>query len=250
MKIYQLKTLFFFIGSLFFFYSVLFASEDLPIIVVDPGHGMNDSGATGYFKTTEKEITLALANRFIQIASHKYHIILTHEKDTFKSLLDRTATANHHQALAFISLHVGASFRLESKGLATYYWQPSVGELFFESLSKNNNYTDRFSQQPPLWDYLQQYHLKSSKILAKTIHNSILSEIELNDRKITGAPIFILNGADMPAILIEIANIKRPKDENNLMRDAFLDKIVRGISRGLDQFIKKNDYGSQKYLQY
>ncbi|MBF0450671.1 MAG: N-acetylmuramoyl-L-alanine amidase [Candidatus Magnetomorum sp.] len=245
--IIQQKIIFFFFLGLFSA-SLTFGSDDLPVIVIDPGHGGTDQGATGYYKSTEKQITLTLAHCVIKHLTNKCHVILTREQDTFITLLARTEKANYVQPMAFISFHVGASFRLQPEGIGTYYWQPSQGESFFDDMLKKND--DKDVQYPPLWDHLQRYHLNSSKLLAGIIHHSILSEVDVYDRKVNGAPLFLLAGADMPAILIEIGYITRPKEEKNLLRLPFLDKIAQGIARGLEQFIEKNAYGMQTDLQY
>jgi N-acetylmuramoyl-L-alanine amidase len=164
-------------------------------------------------------------------------------------LIERTAIANHSQAIAFISLHVGASYRLHPQGIRTYFWQSGQGENFYKELYINDIHSD-IGNQLLLWDHIQHYHLNSSKILANCVHNSILSQVNLNNRMIGGAPLFVLTGANMPAILIEVAYISRPKSENNLSRIPFLDKIARGIVLGVDLFLQKNAYDIKTNLHF
>jgi len=223
-------------------------ADDRPIIVIDPGHGGTDSGATGYYKSVEKNITLTLAKRIALQMNDHYEIILTRKTDTYVPLIERTAIANNAQAIALISLHVGASFRLYPHGIRTYYWQSEQGENFFNQMNDENQ--THFGNQPLLWDNIQRYHLNSSKLLAKCIHTSILSQINMLDRQIAGAPLFVLTGADMAAILIEIEFISRPKSENNLLRIPYMDKIARGISLGMDQFLKKIEFDSKRSLHF
>jgi len=219
---------------------------DLPLIVIDPGHGGKNTGATGYHQSSEKKITLTLASRIAKQLKGQCEVLLTRKTDSHIPLLERTSMANNAQPMAFISLHVGASFRLYPKGVRTYYWQSGQGESFYEhSITETES-----DNHPLLWDHLQRYHLNSSKSLAQCVHNSILSHVNLYNRKIVGAPLFVLAGADMPAILIEIANITRPKSEKRLLHTPFLDKIARGITHGIDQFIKKNAYNLKTDLHY
>jgi N-acetylmuramoyl-L-alanine amidase len=225
------------------------SADDLPLIVLDPGHGGTDSGAKGYYQSTEKKITLTLAKRIaLQMKDH-YDVLLTRETDEYVPLIERTAIANHAQAIAFISLHVGASFRLNPQGIRTYYWQSGQGEIYYNDIQNDDSHSS-FENQPLLWDHLQRYHLVSSKLLAKCVHNSILSQISLYDRRIGGCPLFVLTGADMPAILIEIAYISRPKSENNLLRIPYLDKIAYGIFLGMEQFLRKNEFDSKTNLHF
>ncbi|KPA15125.1 N-acetylmuramoyl-L-alanine amidase [Candidatus Magnetomorum sp. HK-1] len=247
---FHLKSLVFFV-CLFFSATVSIGSDDLPTIIIDPGHGGTDSGAIGYYQSTEKQITLTLASRIVLYLANKCHVILTREKDTYISLLDRTAKANYTQPMAFISLHLGASYRFEPEGIGTYYWQPSQGVNFFDDiLKKQNDQNGHDNSGPLLWDHMQRYHLNSSKFLAQTVHSCILSEVEIYDRKVRGAPLFVLAGADMPAILIEIGYISRPKEEKKLLRQAYLNKIAQGFAHGIDQFIEKISYGIETSLQY
>jgi N-acetylmuramoyl-L-alanine amidase len=242
---------FFFESALFIIilcYSGAFA-DDLPLIVIDPGHGGKDKGASGYYQSTEKQITLALANRIQKQMNDRYNVVLTREKDEYVPLFERTAIANNAQALAFISLHVGASFRLYPQGLRTFVWQSGQGENYYKNELKAGNEIIP-EKRPLLWDHLQRYHLNDSKLLAKCVHNNVLSQINLFDRKIGEAPLLVLAGADMPAIVIEIAYISRPQSENNLSRIPYLDKIARGISLGIDLFFKKNSFDLKKSLQF
>jgi len=224
-------------------------ADDLPLIVLDPGHGGTDTGAKGYYQSTEKKITLTLARRIALHMKNHYDVLLTRETDDYVPLIERTAIANHAQAIAFISLHVGASFRLNPQGIRTYYWQSGQGENYYSDIPNNDTDPNK-GTQPLLWDHLQRYHVVSSKMLAKCVHNSILSQISIYDRKIGGCPLFVLTGADMPAILIEIAYISRPKSENNLLRIPYLDKIARGISLGVEQFLRKNTFDSKTPLHF
>jgi len=242
----------------FFFKATIFVSlifcagavaQDLPTIVIDPGHGGTDKGATGYYQSTEKKITLTLANRIQMQMKAEYNVILTRKTDVHVPLLERTAIANQAQALAFISLHVGASFRLYPQGIRTFYWQSGQGENYFSNALKTGN-DIQTEKRPLLWDHLQRYHLSSSKLLAECVHNNILSQINLYDRKIGGAPLLILTGADMPAIVIEFAYISRPKSENNLSRIPYLDRLARGIALGVELFFKKNTFDLKTSLQF
>jgi N-acetylmuramoyl-L-alanine amidase len=219
------------------------------MIVIDPGHGGTDTGAKGYYQSTEKQITLTLAKRIVLQMRDRYDVILTRETDDYIPLIERTAIANHSQAIAFISLHVGASYRLHPQGIRTYFWQSGQGENFYKELYINDIHSD-IGNQLLLWDHIQHYHLNSSKILANCVHNSILSQVNLNNRMIGGAPLFVLTGANMPAILIEVAYISRPKSENNLSRIPFLDKIARGIVLGVDLFLQKNAYDIKTNLHF
>ena len=245
--IYFFQTIIFII--IFIFSNTSASADDLPLIVLDPGHGGTDVGATGYYQSTEKKLTLTLANRITLQLKDRYDVLLTRKTDDYVPLIERTAIANHAQAIAFISLHVGASFRLYPQGIRTYYWQSGQGENFFQNTLKNDH-DKTFVNQPLIWDHLQRYHLNSSKLLAKCVHTSILSQIDIYDRNIGRAPLFVLTGADMPAILIEVAYISRPKSENNLLRIPYLDKIARGIALGIDQFLKKNAFDLKTNLHF
>ena len=98
--------------------------EDMPLVVIDPGHGGNDAGARSPNHTLEKTITLNLARILAQQLKVRYRVILTRNEDYGLDLAARTAVANHANAEIFISLHTGSSFIHNINEAAVYFYLP------------------------------------------------------------------------------------------------------------------------------
>ena len=93
------------------------------IVVLDPGHGGSESGATGPSGLREKEITLDLARGLKQFLGREggLHVVLTRDEDRAIGLDERTAIANHNRADLFVSIHVNSSPRSSATGAETYF---------------------------------------------------------------------------------------------------------------------------------
>jgi len=209
-------------------------------IVIDPGHGGYDKGARGPDGTFEKTVTMELARVLALGLEKTYKVILTRTDDYWVDILKRTATANHLNADMFISIHTGGSFLHQASGISLYYYEKSSTSAFMletESMegSKNSNFKEQ-------WSNVQGRHQKNSKVLAERILNSLKEKIgekvEYN-AQIQGAPLMVLEGADTPAILIEIGYITNPKEEKSLNDINVLSDIAEKIKNGIDVFFEK-----------
>lgn len=204
-------------------------------IVLDPGHGGYDNGARGLDGTLEKTVTLNFVRILAEELKKTYNVVLTRTDDYWVDALTRTATANHLNADLFISIHTGGSFLHQAGGISLYYYNkasnPDLG-LATES-SKGFKSID-----PQVWSCIQNRHQKASKILAELILKD-LDEPKKFQTEIQGAPLMVLEGADMPAVLIEIGYISNPVDEKSLGNIEVLTRIAAGIRNGIDDFFEK-----------
>jgi N-acetylmuramoyl-L-alanine amidase len=209
-------------------------------IVLDPGHGGYDKGAEGPDGTFEKSVTMEFAQVLALELKKAYNVILTRTDDYWVDLLTRTAMANHQNADMFISIHTGGSFLHQAKGMSLYYYEKSSKLALMpgtESLeeSKNSNFNE-------LWSNIQIRHQHNSKILAERILEDLKEKVGEKveySADIQGAPLLVLEGADMPAILIEIGYITNPKEEKSLNDINVLTDIAEKIKKGIDDFFEK-----------
>jgi N-acetylmuramoyl-L-alanine amidase len=218
------------------------ASDHLPdsirqkIIVLDPGHGGYDNGAKGPDGVLEKTATMEFARVLAEELNKTYEVVLTRTDDYFVDLLSRTATANHLDADLFISIHTGGSFLHQASGISLYYYEKA-------SILGFGPETDAMEtlKQTPLqatWSDIQNKHQKASKTLAELIQNRI-NETPQFKTDIQGAPLMVLEGADMPAVLIEIGYITNPIDEKSLSDISSLTDIADRIKSGINDFFQK-----------
>jgi len=209
-------------------------------IVIDPGHGGYDKGAKGPDGTFEKNVTMELARVLAAELEKTYKVIITRTDDYWIDILKRTAMANHLNADMFISIHTGGSFLHQASGISLYYYEKvSTSALMLETESMEGTKISNFKER---WSNVQGRHQKNSKIFAERILNSLKKKIgktvEYNT-EIQGAPLMVLEGADTPAILIEIGYITNPKEEKSLNDINVLSDIAEKIKNGIDDFFEK-----------
>jgi len=210
------------------------------IIVLDPGHGGYDKGAQGPDGTFEKTVTMELARVLALELEKTYTVVLTRTDDYWIDILKWTAMANHLNADMFISIHAGGSFLHQASGMSLYYYEKvSTSARMVETESMEESKSSNFKER---WSNIQGRHQKNSKVLAERILNSLkgkrVEKVEYN-AQIQGAPLLVLEGADMPAILIEIGYITNPKEEKSLNDIIVLTFLAQKIKKGIDDFFKK-----------
>lgn len=205
-------------------------------IVIDPGHGGYDKGARGPDGTFEKAVTMEFAQVLALALEKTYKVVLTRTDDYWVDIPTRTAMANHLNADMFISIHTGGSFLHQAKGMSLYYYEKATtSPLMLETESKASNIKE-------LWSNIQGRHQKSSKVLAEDILNSLkekMGETVEHNPEIQGAPLMVLEGADTPAVLIEIGYITNPKEEKSLNDIVLLSFLAQKIKKGIDDFFEK-----------
>lgn len=209
-------------------------------IAIDPGHGGYDKGARGPDGTFEKTVTMELARVLALELEKTYNVILTRTDDYWIDILKRTAMANHLNADMFISIHTAGSFLHQASGISLYYYEKSsTSALMLETESMEESKSSNFKEQ---WSYVQGRHQKNSEVLAERILNNLKEKIGENveyNAQIQGAPLMALEGADTPAILIEIGYITNPKEEKSLNDINVLSDIAEKIKNGIDIFFEK-----------
>jgi N-acetylmuramoyl-L-alanine amidase len=203
------------------------------IVVLDPGHGGRDKGSRGASGIDEKTVTLDLARMIAAELENRFEIILTRTDDYWLDPAGRTNMANHLKADLFISLHAGGSFLHQAAGMALFYFKPAWAA---DSETAKPIPGDGL---PVEWENIQKRHSESSKSLASLVHNCLLEQRKNLKSEIKGAPIEVLKGADMPAILIELGYLTNPADEKALCESDARSALVKGIACAIDDFFKK-----------
>ncbi len=209
------------------------------IIVLDPGHGGPDRGARGADGAIEKTITLRLAQMIAAELKNKYRPVLTRAGDYRLNIPDRTAVANHLGADLFVSIHVGGSFLHKASGITVYYFKEMSGsDITFEGVTSETYISDN---DQTTWDDIQKRHITRSRALAKSMQAQINDMIKHMEIRIEGAPLVVLSGADMPAILIEIGYISNPGEEEKLCDTQILSEFAKTISKAIDNFLSEKN---------
>ncbi|ULO03451.1 N-acetylmuramoyl-L-alanine amidase [Campylobacter sp. RM12651] len=221
------------------------------LITLDAGHGGKDVGATA-FGRYEKNITLSIVLKLEKALKNKgYKVFLTRKKDVYINLRDRTKMANDKKSDLFISIHansIGDKTKFDKiYGIETYFLSPARSERSKNAAAIENksdieemNY---FSKQTFL-NFLNREKIISSNKLAIDIQGGILNNIPKGYLKRDGgvkeAPFWVLVGALMPAVLIEVGYISHPIEGKNIADSAYQDYLVNGIVNGIESYFVKN----------
>lgn len=201
------------------------------VIVIDPGHGGDEPGAVGPDSASEKAVTLNLAQLLAAELQREYKVALTRSDDSTLDLDQRTALANHHQADLFISIHTGGSFVHHTSGMSIYHYQDFSEAPPPHKPDKNT---------PILWDRAQTRHLAKSRELAGLIGTRLGRLEAVEERRIQGAPLLLLQAANMPAVLIEIGYLTNPAEGKKLSDQRFLTDLAREIRRAIDEYFEQD----------
>jgi len=200
-------------------------------VVLDPGHGGLDAGATGPDGVLEKTITLALAQMVAAVLENEHRVVLTRTGDYGLDIPGRTAVANGANADLFISIHTGGGFLHQASGLYVFYFKdlPTVSE-------PEKGSTGAGSMEN--WDFLQYRHRTASSRLAREMENHLRAGT-FTVNGVETAPLMVLRGADMPAVLVEVGYLTHPLEEKKLQDPEVLADLAERISAAISSFLRK-----------
>jgi N-acetylmuramoyl-L-alanine amidase len=174
-------------------------------IVLDPGHGGEDNGATGAGGTLEKELTLRTANLlYDKLSAAGANVYLTRTNDTYISLPTRVSFSQSLHADAFISIHYDSQFDRSVRGSTGYY-----------------------------------YH-SSQKSLAETLYSSTINETRLKNRGVRFGDFHVIRENSQNAVLMELGYLSNPSEEMTLNSGQFQENAASGLFNGLARFFKEN----------
>jgi N-acetylmuramoyl-L-alanine amidase len=228
----------------------------LQTIVIDPGHGGQDPGAIGPGGLQEKEVTLDIARRVALLAAEELGIkaVLTRPRDQFLSLRERTAFANRQKGDLFVSIHVNAAPGATATGTETYFLSSEATDNAARAAAAFENKVIALEPGPRggardlvrtiLWDLTQSEFQQESSHLAEAIEDSLDRALRQPSRGVKQAPFYVLGGAAMPAVLVEIGFLTNPQEEQRLRDDGYRDRIARAIVAGLAQYKRHYDQKS------
>lgn len=223
------------------------------IIVLDPGHGGDDVGALSQNKKLrEKDIALSVSKKTASLLKERgYKVLLTRSNDRFIKLRSRTSFANDKGAHLFISIHANAAPNKEKakimNGIETYFLSPSRSERSMNAANLENKAdTDEMNYFTKLsfLNFLNREKIIASNKLAIDIQAGLLKSVrasyKVSDGGVREAPFWVLVGALMPAVLIEIGYISHPEESQKIANSKYQDHIAKGIADGIDEYFAKN----------
>jgi len=221
------------------------------IVVIDPGHGGKDAGAIGYKNLIEKKAVLAVAKKVKKILKNRgFKVYLTRNKDIFIPLKKRTKFANRKKADFFISIHANAvaKYKNKSRGIETFFLSPARSKRAKRVAALENSADiddmDFYSKETFL-SLLNREKIIESNKLAIDLQKQILSSLRSRYRGIVDGgvregPFWVLVGAQMPAVLVEIGYITHPVEAKRLFNPHYQKLLAEGIANGIESYIRHN----------
>lgn len=214
-------------------------------IVLDPGHGGKDPGAIGIGGIAEKDIVLAVAKKLAEKLKRQMgvEVVLTRKDDRFLALEDRTAIANAEEADLFVSLHMNASPNGDAKGLETYYLDNTTDEASMRLAARENGTSRKniSDLQFILSDMTQNMKLEDSITLAHRLHHSLVGSMskrlaDVRDLGVKKALFYVLVGARMPSVLVEMFFITNRTEGRVMSQDGYQNAVVDALYDGIVKY--------------
>lgn len=212
-----------------------FLWDGFNVVVLDPGHGGEEIGAVGPEGLREKDFTLKLALKLERMLVDRLGLVvyLTREKDLAIPVLERTALSNYRNADLLISLHSGAGFGRETSGAVICYYIEETPITISGQSSRNSD-----SLLSWRWDLAHQSHLRESEEFVKILAGKVGPIFRGEARGVPEGIIKVLQGAAMPAILMEVGTITSPSDEAILRQEDTLTALASSITEAVFIFKK------------
>lgn len=220
------------------------------VIVIDPGHGGKDCGAISVGRVCEKVIVLNISKYLNEeLKKRGYQVYMTRSKDIFIGLRERTRFANNKNADLFISIHANAisENREKLEGVESYFLSTARSERAKKVAALENKddteVMNYFSKQSFL-NTLNTQRIVASNRLAIDIQYGMLQAVRGKYKVVDGGvregPFWVLVGALMPSVLLEVGYLTHPKEGERLNQSAFQKLLALGIADGVDNYFAKN----------
>ncbi|MCO5044500.1 MAG: N-acetylmuramoyl-L-alanine amidase [Verrucomicrobia bacterium] len=189
------------------------------VIVLDPGHGGQDTGAKGKRGVEEKRVALDLARRLrAHLVNAGYKVYLTRENDRFIELDERCRKAARWGADLFLSIHLNSAGSEAAAGVETYALAAAGYESTSGGLSNLTQPGNRYES--------------ANGVLAYQIQRALTQRLGAADRGVKRSRFLVLKNAPCPAVLIECAFVSNAREEAQLLDDAHREVMAQAIARG------------------
>lgn len=231
------------------------ASFAAAVVVIDPGHGGAQPGASSPEGLVEKHLALMLAKRVKAALERELTatVVLTREEDASLPLPERVALANRRRPDAFVSIHLNSMptqrQRLAHEGIETYFLSAASSGEGARRVAARENAEAGGQPRGERGDTLSfiladlqraEAHADSSR-LAYAVQESLVARTGAVDRGVQQAPFYVLMGLDAPAVLVEVGFISHPQESKRLGDSAYQDTVASAIALGVKRFLEEVD---------
>jgi N-acetylmuramoyl-L-alanine amidase len=237
----------------------------LDVIVIDAGHGGKDPGTVGVVGTYEKDITLSVALRLGQLIEKNLknvQVVYTRTTDRFVELYRRTQIANEAAGKLFVSLHCNALPHKPSNmnGFEIYLLRPNRSEEAVSIASRENaviqleeGYQERYQKLTEeefiIVTMAQSSYMKQSEQFAECAIKSMANNIHIKNSGVKQAGFYVLVGASMPNVLVELGYLSNRKEEQLLRSQDGQRKIAEALFKGMKEYKRKYEQALQEGIE-
>jgi N-acetylmuramoyl-L-alanine amidase len=226
-------------------------AEDKPVVVLDPGHGGLDPGATSTGGGSEKDIVLAFALRLKErlSASGRYQVVMTRSSDTFVALGDRVKVARENGAALFVSVHADTlSDPFGVRGATVYTLSETASDEQAARLAEKENRADviagiDLSEEPEevagiLIELAQRETKTFAMQFARTLVGELRTSLRLNKNPVRSAGFRVLRAPDVPSVLLELGYLSSAEDVKLMTSESWRDKATGSVVEAIDGFFR------------
>ncbi len=225
------------------------SSSRIRKIVIDAGHGGKDPGTIGRRGSREKDVNLDIARRLAKLLRDDgVEVVMTRSTDDFISLERRVAIANNSKADLFVSIHSNANRVRSLNGFEVYYITPYANDskraVQAAQSSALNLDRSSFASVPSLnlkailWDMKHTSNRAESVKLARNVCISADNNLDAKIIGTKGAPFYVLKGAHMPAVLIEVGFLSNYNEERLIRNSFYRQQLAESIEEGITKYAR------------
>jgi N-acetylmuramoyl-L-alanine amidase len=206
-------------------------------VVIDPGHGGSNAGAPAVGGASEKRVTLAVARLLgRELERRGLAAVLTRTRDEYLTLGERVRRANASDADLFVSLHANASIDHARRGVETYV----VAREIQDAQAAHAAEAAGGPAQAMLARARARQAAAESARLARAVQKR-LGEARGGDRGVRQAPYDVLDGVQVPAVLVEVGFVDHPEEGRELLDPVVQERIAQAIADGIAEFVARRD---------
>ena len=228
----------------------------LDTVVLDAGHGGKDPGSQGKYGTKEKDVVLDITKRVGRLLEKNagIKVVYTRDEDVFVPIIDRTKMANDANGKLFVSVHANSNPNRKIQGFETYLLRPGKSEDAIEVASRENavikleektgQYDNLTGENLIMATMAQSMFMKESEDLAAIIQMELDKRLNTPNRGVKQAGFYVLIGASMPNVLVEVGYLSNPAEEKKLKQAVHKQRIAESIYEGIKHF----KYSREKLL--
>jgi N-acetylmuramoyl-L-alanine amidase len=221
-----------------------------PLIIIDAGHGGHDPGTIGYKGTEEKSVTLLYAKELGEelLATGRYNIVLTRERDIFIKLGDRVDIARRSGGDLFISIHANSHPNRDTEGFSIYTLSENASDKEAAALATKENKADIITgidlkeKEDDLAEVFIDMTQRDTKNLSASFAETIVEATAREAKQLQNPHRFagfkVLTGADIPSVLIELGYLSNRKEEKLIISEIYKKKLAKSFVEAIDIHFK------------